>query len=455
MTTTTKTGEVQLARNNRRSRLATYGLVAAVACTALVGAAPASASAPAPASGWDVVFLDDFTSPAGSGLNTDDWLYDIGHGYPGGANNWGTGEIAYMTDSTENVYQDGEGNLAIKPIRDAAGNWTSGRIETQRTDFEPPADGVLRVEASIMQPSVSGAQAQGYWPAFWMLGEGARGTAAHGWPGIGEIDILEAVNGSESSHGALHCGTLPGGPCNEPGGLASGTYNLPGATSGFHTYAMEWDRSGDVEEIRWYADGENYFTINENAVDATTWANATDHGYFVILNVAMGGVWPGSPTAATTSGAPMLVDYVGVYSRSGSAGGDGGTGGDSAEGTITGIGGKCVDVAGSNTNNGTQVQLYTCNGTDAQSWDIRSDGTVRAFDKCLDVEAANTTNGTRVQLFECNGTAAQQWYLNSASGDIVSALSGTCLDARGVSSANRTPLQIWECGGGVNQKWNW
>lgn len=306
----------------RARRSATMRVVGALTGAALVALAAvgaslsASAAVPTP-SGWTTVFSDDFTGAAGSRLDTSKWLYDIGHGYPGGAPNWGTGEIAYMTDSTNNVYQDGNGRLAIKPIRDAAGNWTSGRIETQRTDFQPAAGGVLRIEASIQQPNVSGAAAQGYWPAFWALGSPARGTGATGWPSIGEIDILESVNGGESVFATLHCGTNPGGPCNETIGLGSGERAVPGARSSFHTYAMEWDRSGPVEEMRWYVDGVQYHRVQKTAVDATTWANATNHGYFVILNVAIGGGWPGLPTAATVSGVPMLVDYVAVYAKGG------------------------------------------------------------------------------------------------------------------------------------------
>ncbi|MFI6478381.1 ricin-type beta-trefoil lectin domain protein [Nonomuraea sp. NPDC050663] len=121
-----------------------------------------------------------------------------------------------------------------------------------------------------------------------------------------------------------------------------------------------------------------------------------------------------------------------------------------AVGQITGFGGKCVDVAGAARANGTQVQLWTCNGTAAQSWDVRSDGTIRALGKCLDVNAAGSANGTKVQIWDCNGTAAQQW--RAAADGTLRAL-GACLDATGVSSADGTPLQIWSCGTGANQKW--
>ncbi len=119
-------------------------------------------------------------------------------------------------------------------------------------------------------------------------------------------------------------------------------------------------------------------------------------------------------------------------------------------GPIVGYGGKCVDVAAAGTANGTAIQLYTCNGTSAQSWTVGSDGTVRALGKCLDVAAASSANGTKVQLYDCNATAAQQWTPN-ADGTLRSL--GKCLDATGPSSADGTKLQIWDCGTGANQKW--
>ncbi|MFI5909472.1 ricin-type beta-trefoil lectin domain protein [Dactylosporangium sp. NPDC051541] len=119
-------------------------------------------------------------------------------------------------------------------------------------------------------------------------------------------------------------------------------------------------------------------------------------------------------------------------------------------GPITGYGGKCVDVAAASSANGTQVQLYTCNSSNAQQWTVGDDGTVRALGKCLDVNAASAANGTKVQIYDCNGTAAQQWSRNS-DGTLRSL--GKCLDATGPSSADGTPLQIWDCFASANQKW--
>jgi hypothetical protein len=294
---------------------------AAVLAVGSFMAISAQASVPPTPSGWNLAFSDDFAGPANTGVNTSNWLYALGHNYPGGAANWGTGEVETMTNSTANVYQDGAGHLVIKPIRDSAGNWTSGRIETQRTDFAAPAGGKLRMEASVQQPNVSGAAAAGYWPAFWSMGAAARPVGATNWPSIGEIDIMEDINGRSSVFSTLHCGTSPGGPCNETTGIGSGERACSGCQTGYHTYAMEYDRSVSPEQIRWYLDGNNYFTIISTQVDATTWNNATHHGFFVILNVAIGGGFPaafgGGPTSATQSGVPMLVDYVAVYTSTG------------------------------------------------------------------------------------------------------------------------------------------
>ncbi|RRQ75428.1 1,3-beta-glucanase [Streptomyces griseofuscus] len=302
--------------------VATFGLAAAVA-TAATG--PADASAPAPPSGWSQVFLDDFDGAAGSSINTSNWQFDTGTSYPGGAGSWGTGEVESMTSSTSNVSLDGNGDLLITPRRDASGNWTSGRIETTRTDFQPPAGGKLRVEARLQMPNVTGDAAAGYWPAFWMLGAPFRGNYQN-WPGVGELDIMENVQGLNKTWATMHCGTSPGGPCNETSGIGNSTA-CPNTTcqSGFHTYTMEWDRSVSPEAIRFFVDGVNYQTVTANQMDAATWTNATNHGFFVILNVAMGGGFPGAfgggPTGATEPGHPMVVDYVQVLQSPGGGGG--------------------------------------------------------------------------------------------------------------------------------------
>ncbi|MFB7505179.1 lectin [Streptomyces broussonetiae] len=123
-----------------------------------------------------------------------------------------------------------------------------------------------------------------------------------------------------------------------------------------------------------------------------------------------------------------------------------------ATGAITGLAGKCLDVAGANSADGTPVQLYDCNGTNAQQWTVGSDGTIRALGKCLDVTGNSTADGATAQLWSCTGGANQKWTVTAAH-DIVNPQANKCLDVTGNNSANGTRVQIWSCSGGANQKW--
>lgn len=284
---------------------------------ATVNAATAAAPAgiPAPPTGFTLFWSDDFTGAANTGVDTTVWTYDTGPG-----RNFGTGEIENMTNSTANVFKDGAGTLVIRAIKTHT-TWTSGRIETKRADFGAPAGGVVRMQAAIQQPdsNLNTANGAGYWPAFWMLGSTYRtGTP---WPTSGEIDILEDVNAQSMVYSGLHCGTSPGGPCNETSGIGSGPHACAGCQTGFHTYAVEIDRSVSPEQIRYYLDGVVHFTINATAVDANTWAQAVDHPFFIIFDLAMGGGFPNaicnctSPTRNTISGGQMRIAYVAVYNK--------------------------------------------------------------------------------------------------------------------------------------------
>ncbi|MFJ7330767.1 ThuA domain-containing protein [Streptomyces cyaneofuscatus] len=122
------------------------------------------------------------------------------------------------------------------------------------------------------------------------------------------------------------------------------------------------------------------------------------------------------------------------------------------EGAVTGIGGKCVDVANGSSADGTQIQLWTCNQSTAQKWTSGTDDTLRALGKCLDISGAGTVDGTKIQLYGCNGTGAQKW-VAQPDGTLKNPASGKCLDASGVSSADGTKLHLWTCHSGANQKW--
>jgi hypothetical protein len=121
-------------------------------------------------------------------------------------------------------------------------------------------------------------------------------------------------------------------------------------------------------------------------------------------------------------------------------------------GRVTGLAGKCMDVAHGDSTSGTTVQLYHCNGDAAQWWTFPGDGTIRAYGKCLDVAGAGTANGTRVQIWDCNGGVAQQWLATPAF-ELVNPNSNRCLDVTGANSADWTPLQIYGCHTGDNQRW--
>jgi hypothetical protein len=406
-------------------------------------AAPAASVAPtdvpAPPSGWSTVFSDDFNGSAGSGVDSQ-WMYDTGPG-----SSFGTGEIETMTNSTSNVYLDGNGNLDITALGSGS-SWTSGRVQTTSANVGAPAGGELEVTASIEQPGGG----LGYWPAFWMLGPGQ-------WPENGEIDIMEDVNSLSELSGTIHCGTDPGGPCNEPDGIGSGLVSCGGCQSGYHTYTMILNRTNTSDEsVTFYLDGNEYFSVSEAQVGTSTWQAAFDHNLSIILDLAMGGAYPNgncnctTPTSSTASGGTMSVAYVAAYSTTGGGGG----GGSGPTGAITGYGGLCVDVQGANPANFTPVQVYTCNGTSAQQWTVVQAGsTLQALGKCMDVNSGGTTDGTTVDLYDCNNTAAQV-FIPQSDGALYNPQSGKCLDDTGWSTTPGTQLQIWDCTGNANQVWN-
>jgi Ricin-type beta-trefoil lectin domain/Glycosyl hydrolases family 16 len=425
-------------------------VIALVAATPPASAAPAVSAVPAvaaavpdtvpgPPSGWSTIFSDDFNGTSGSGVDSQ-WMYDTGAG-----STFGTGEIETMTNSTSNVHLDGNGDLDITALGSGS-SWTSGRIQTTSANVGAPAGGELEVTASIQQPNA--ANGLGYWPAFWMLGPGQ-------WPENGEIDILEDVNGLSEHSSTIHCGTDPGGPCNEPDGIGSGLLSCSGCQTGYNTYTMILNRTNTSDEsITFYLNGNQTFTVSESQVGTSTWQAAYDHNLSIIFDLAMGGAYPNgvcnctSPSSATTSGGTMSVAYVAAYTTTGSGGG-GGTG---ATGAITGYEGLCVDVRGANAANFTPVQVYTCNGTNAQQWTVVAAGsTLHALGSCMDINGGGTANGTTVDLYTCNNTAAQV-FIPESNGELYNPQSGKCLDDTGYGGSG-TQLQIWSCADTSNQVW--
>jgi hypothetical protein len=269
---------------------------------------------------FSTVWTDDFSGAANTSPSAANWLLRTGTSYPGGAANWGTGEVETASASTANVSLDGGGKLNIKAIRDGAGNWTSGRVETQRTNFEPTAGTQTKFTAVLKQPDV--ANGLGYWPAFRATGAAYRGNY-NNWPGVGETDIMTDVNGRSQLSQTLHCGTAPDGPCGEYNGRQSGLASCTGCQTGFHEYTQVIDRTKTDEEIRFYLDGRQTWMVRESQVGVTAWNAAVHHGFYLRLDLSIGGSLPNAiagqttPTADTTSGGVLSVDSVTVARATG------------------------------------------------------------------------------------------------------------------------------------------
>ncbi|MEU9154552.1 family 16 glycosylhydrolase [Streptomyces sp. NPDC048417] len=393
---------------------------------ALVGSVavgPAHRAEAADAGAAAVTFSDTFDGAAGSAVNSSKWTLETG-------DNVNNHEREYYTSGTNNAALDGQGHLVITAKKENPANYQCWYGTCQYTSARMNTSGKFSAQYGHVEARMKIPRGQGMWPAFWMLG---TDIGSVGWPNSGEIDVMENVGFEPSTiHGTIH-----GPGYSGSAGIGAG-YTLPNGQAfadAFHTFAVDWAPNS----ITWSVDGIAYQTRTPADVGGNTWA--FNKPFFLILNLAVGGYWPGDPNSSTAFPAQLVVDSVSVTTS------------DTAAGVaIKGLAGKCVDVAGANSANGTAVQLYDCNGSAAQQWTVGSDGTIRALGKCLDVTSGGTADGTPVQLYDCNGSAAQKWAVSSAQ-DIVNPQANKCLDVTGNNSANGTRLQIWTCSGGANQKW--
>ncbi|MFJ9347385.1 RICIN domain-containing protein [Streptomyces sp. NPDC101237] len=400
-------------------------LLAALSAVLLgsVAVGPAHRAEAAGAGAAAATFSDTFDGPAGSAVDSSKWTQETG-------DNVNNHEREYYTSGTNNAALDGQGHLVITAKKENPANYQCWYGTCQYTSARLNTSGKFSAQYGHVEARMKIPRGQGMWPAFWMLG---TDIGQVGWPNSGEIDVMENVGFEPSTvHGTIH-----GPGYSGSAGIGAG-YTLPNGQAfadGFHTFAVDWAPNS----ITWSVDGVAYETRTPADVGGNTWA--FNKPFFLILNLAVGGYWPGDPNSSTAFPAQLVVDSVSVTTS------------DTATGAaIKGLAGKCVDVAGANSANGTPVQLYDCNGSAAQKWTVGSDGTVRALGKCLDVTSAGTADGTPVQLYDCNGSAAQKWAV-SAAHDIVNPQANKCLDVTGNNSANGTRLQIWTCTGGANQKW--
>ncbi|MNO27277.1 Beta-glucanase precursor [compost metagenome] len=380
------------------------------------------------ATNWNLAWSDEFD---GTSLNTSNWTAEIGTGSSG----WGNNELQYYTNRSQNLQVTG-GNLVITALKESynGSSYTSARIKTQgKKSFT-----YGKIEARIKLPS-----GQGLWPAFWMLGTNID-AAGVGWPKCGETDIMERVNNNAFVNGTVHWDA--NGQADY--GQISGNLDF----SQYHVYSIEWD----AKYIRWFVDGNqfNEFYIENGTGNTEEFQKPS----FLLLNLAVGGNWPGSPNAATPFPAQMLVDYVRVYQAS------------TAPSIVSGgvytfaskASGKVMDVVDVSTASGAKIQQWTNYTAANQQFRVDSTGdgyyklTAVHSGKVLDVPSSSTTAGVQLQQWDDNGSNAQRWSIVDAGGGyykLISKVSGLAVDVSGSSAADGAVVQQWTDNGTDAQKW--
>jgi beta-glucanase (GH16 family) len=267
----------------RRKLFCLAGLVAPL----LAGAALA-----ADADGWKLVWSDEFDQPDGSSPAVAKWGFDTG------GNGWGNNELEYYTVRTNNArIEDGKLVIEARQENFAGKKYTSARLLTKGKWSWTYG----RFEARMKIP-----RGQGIWPAFWMLG---TNIATINWPACGEIDIMENIGKEPGTvHGTVH------GPGYSGGKGIGGPVTLPGGAAfadDFHIYAVECE----TNRITWLLDGQPYFKLTPASLpNNARWV--FNEPKFLLLNLAVGGGWPGYPDATTTFPQRLVVDYVRIYQQS-------------------------------------------------------------------------------------------------------------------------------------------
>jgi len=245
---------------------------------------------------WELTFSDEFDGKAGTAPSTDKWVRDLGGG------GFGNNEMQSYTDGAANASLDGKGNLVIEARKEKTTgkdgkerDYSSARLKTKGKFSQKYG----RVEARIKVPD-----GQGIWPAFWMMGDKIDEV---GWPRGGEIDVMEFIGKMPKTvYGTLH------GPGYSGDKGIGGHLDLDEPLSAkFHVFAVEWDAAG----IRWFIDDRKYHEVKPSDVAPKDWP--FDQPFFLILNLAVGGYWPGYPDATTPFPRELVVDYVRVYKAKG------------------------------------------------------------------------------------------------------------------------------------------
>lgn len=252
---------------------------------------PAAHAAAAPTA---ATFSDEFDGAAGAGVDGAKWQTETG-------DNVDNHERQYYTAGNDNAALDGQGHLVITARKENPANYQCWYGTCEYTSARLNTAGKFTTTYGHVETRMKIPRGQGIWPAFWMLGDDIGSV---GWPNSGEIDIMENVGFEPSTvHGTIH-----GPGYSGAGGIGAG-YSLPGGAAfadDFHTFAVDWTPDG----ITWSVDGNVYQQRSAADLGGKQWV--FDKPFFVILNLAVGGYWPGDPDASTSFPQQLVVDYVRV-----------------------------------------------------------------------------------------------------------------------------------------------
>jgi len=288
------------ANHRRRTRFAliAFGVVVAL-CAAVPNAASGTAAAPsgpaAPAAIGGLTWADDFSGSAGAAPDGSKWAHDTGGG------GWGNSELEYYTNSTSNAALDGNGHLIITARKENPNNYNCWYGRCTYTSARLLTSGHFTQTYGRFESRIQLPRGQGLWPAFWMLGSNIGSV---GWPNCGEIDVMENIGREPSiNHGSMH------GPGYSGGNSITGSYNNGSALADtYHVFRLDWGPSS----AQFSVDGNVYETRTPSDTRGNPWV--FNHPFFMLLNVAVGGGWPGSPDGSTQFPQQMKIDYVHVYS---------------------------------------------------------------------------------------------------------------------------------------------
>ncbi len=398
---------------------------------------PSHAQAP---SGMGRVWADEFAGAQNGSTPYGGWW-----GYQTGGGGWGNNELEVYTSNADNAHMiwDATGTdaqaLQIKATN-VNGTWYSARINTAG---KVPIGPYGYFEARCKFPNAG----KGYWPAFWFLG---NNIGSVGWPTCGEIDVAEEINGQWENHQSLH---MPGW---DPTLITAPN----SSTSSYHNYGVNWQPG----YCTFYVDGNQTGTFSRGGGGNWVFDNQT---VYMLLNLAVGGNWPGSPDGSTQGTGYFDIDYVRQYEYNAPIIPNG------VYEITAATTGNALDCYGKGTTNGTPIQLFPYAGTNNQKWQVTNlnngyysirtinpDGSVG---RSLDCTNSSPNDGTVIALFDYWGGTPQQWQISQASGGrYVISTAGTkaggahdALDGAGCSGASETRILLWGYGGGgCQQTWD-